>query len=99
MVHHHKPNRAVEGDPGTGHGRGMPMRPDDDALAARAAVDRRELGLATEADLASVRGGAAARYGDLEAEMDRQVALGEIPADAGIPRKGRAPFPPTRYDG
>lgn len=43
MAHHHKANRAVEGDPGTGHGRGMPERPDDARLAERTAEDRREV--------------------------------------------------------
>lgn len=46
MAHHHKSNTAVEGDPGTGHSRGMPERPDEDELAQRVAVDRREAGLA-----------------------------------------------------
>ncbi|MBO7936216.1 hypothetical protein ACK389_01815 [Streptomyces antibioticus] len=45
MAHHHKSNRAVEGDPGTGHGRGMPRRPDQDELAERTRQDRLEAGL------------------------------------------------------
>ncbi|NJP43412.1 hypothetical protein [Actinacidiphila epipremni] len=43
MAHHHKSNRAVEGNPDTGHSRGMPERPDDDRLQARTATDRREV--------------------------------------------------------
>lgn len=97
MVHHHKSNRAVGGNPGSGQSRGMPVRPDDDALEARAAVDRRELGLAAEPGIVSARQSEEARYEDVTAEIDRQVALGEIRGDAAIPRKERSPFPPTRY--
>ncbi|MDF3300257.1 hypothetical protein [Streptomyces tropicalis] len=43
MAHHHKSNKEVEGDPDTGHGRGMPLRPDADELAARTQADRAEL--------------------------------------------------------
>ncbi|MEG3630815.1 hypothetical protein [Streptomyces poriticola] len=45
MAHHHKSNQAVEGDPDTGHGRGMPRRPNQDELAARTARERQEAGL------------------------------------------------------
>lgn len=46
--HHHKSNAAVEGDPDTGHGRGMPKRPDEDELEARTELDRLEAGLPAE---------------------------------------------------
>lgn len=42
MAHHHKSNTAVEGDPDTGHSRGMPERPDEEELQERAAADRQE---------------------------------------------------------
>ncbi|GAA5005199.1 MULTISPECIES: hypothetical protein [Streptomyces] len=43
MAHHHKSNKQVEGDPDTGHGRGLPLRPDDDELERRTEMDRAEL--------------------------------------------------------
>ncbi|MGX2994127.1 hypothetical protein JNUCC64_07445 [Streptomyces sp. JNUCC 64] len=45
MAHHHKSNRDVEGDPYSGHGRGLPRRPDQDELAERTAHERRVTGL------------------------------------------------------
>ncbi|MCB8906179.1 MULTISPECIES: hypothetical protein [unclassified Streptomyces] len=45
MAPHHKSNEQVEGDPGTGHSRGMPRRPDEDELEARLEEDREEAGL------------------------------------------------------
>jgi hypothetical protein len=45
---HHKSNKAVEGDPDTGHSRGLPRRPDEDELQARTELDREEAGLAPE---------------------------------------------------
>lgn len=45
MMHHHKSNRQVEGDPDHGHGRGLPRRPDQDGLERRREEDRRALGL------------------------------------------------------
>ncbi|RFU85404.1 hypothetical protein DY218_17580 [Streptomyces triticagri] len=50
MGHHHKSNQAVEGDPETGHGRGMPRRPDERELERRTEEDRREAGLVAAAD-------------------------------------------------
>ncbi|MEU3030615.1 hypothetical protein ACPCBC_29865 [Streptomyces incarnatus] len=41
--HHHKSNEQVEGDPDTGHGRGMPRRPDEAELARRTREDRRDV--------------------------------------------------------
>ncbi|WUH89056.1 hypothetical protein OG900_02195 [Streptomyces sp. NBC_00433] len=43
--HHHKSNKAVEGDPDSGHSRGMPGRPDDEELRERTEEDREEVGL------------------------------------------------------
>ncbi len=42
---HHKSNKAVEGNPESGHSRGMPGRPDEDELQERTALDREEVGL------------------------------------------------------
>ncbi|MCX4729095.1 hypothetical protein ACIPW9_19965 [Streptomyces sp. NPDC090052] len=47
---HHKSNREVEGDPETGHGRGMPRRPDDKELEQRVEEDRGDVGLPPEPD-------------------------------------------------
>ncbi|MFE7051781.1 hypothetical protein ACFVAM_25815, partial [Streptomyces californicus] len=46
--HHHKSNDEVEGDPDTGHGRGMPRRPDERRLEDRVEEDREEVGLPPE---------------------------------------------------
>ncbi|WP_405666155.1 hypothetical protein OG379_30315 [Streptomyces sp. NBC_01166] len=43
MTHHHKSNGAVEGDPDSGHGRGMPRRPDKEELEERVEEDRRQV--------------------------------------------------------
>jgi hypothetical protein len=48
MAHHHKSNKAVEGNPYDEHGRGMPRRPDADGLERRVEADRQELGLPEE---------------------------------------------------
>ena len=45
MSHHHKTNATVEGNPESGHGRGLPRRPDDRALEQRTELDRVESGL------------------------------------------------------
>ncbi|RAJ41799.1 hypothetical protein K353_02910 [Kitasatospora sp. SolWspMP-SS2h] len=42
---HHKSNKAVEGDPDTGHGGGLPRRPDETELEERTEEDREEAGL------------------------------------------------------
>ncbi|MET8289220.1 hypothetical protein ABZV80_28825 [Streptomyces sp. NPDC005132] len=91
MAHHHKSNRAVEGNPEDGHGRGLPRRPDQEDLAQRTQRDRKDVDLRTpkspspEADYQAERD-----------EIDREVGAGEIPASTA-PRKARAPYPPTRY--
>ncbi|SEO86894.1 hypothetical protein [Actinacidiphila rubida] len=48
MAHHHKSNKAVEGDPDTGHRGGMPRRPDDAELEERTMEEREEIGLNPE---------------------------------------------------
>ncbi|WP_329455971.1 hypothetical protein [Streptomyces sp. NBC_01497] len=45
MAHHHKSNKAVEGNADSEHGRGMPRRPDEDAMAERVEEDRQDVGL------------------------------------------------------
>ncbi|MFJ3217521.1 hypothetical protein ACIPLC_16580 [Kitasatospora sp. NPDC086801] len=47
---HHKPNKDVEGDPDTGHGRGLPRRPDEEELEERTEEDREEVGLPPDPD-------------------------------------------------
>ncbi|MEV0192977.1 hypothetical protein AB0I39_31155 [Kitasatospora purpeofusca] len=42
---HHKSNKDVEGDPDTGHGRGLPKRPDEAELEELTKEDREEVGL------------------------------------------------------
>lgn len=90
MAHHHKPNRAVEGDPLAAHGRGMPRRPDEGELERRTLRDRREMGLPAAApeDPDTV-------YRDARAEVERQVRAGEMAT--GVTRRERDAFPPTRY--
>ncbi|MFJ9346463.1 hypothetical protein [Streptomyces sp. NPDC101237] len=93
MVHHHKANRQVEGDPDSDHGRGMPRRPDETQLERRTEEDRRDVGLPADAPKSS-----ATQYEEAQAEVDRQAETGETPAGPG-PRRDRKPFPPTHYDG
>ncbi|MFD3652159.1 hypothetical protein ACTU45_26990 [Streptomyces sp. 24-1644] len=50
MAPHHKSNKEVEGDPGSGHGGGMPRRPDAKELDERLEEDREEAGLPPEGD-------------------------------------------------
>ncbi|MFH9214913.1 hypothetical protein [Streptomyces globisporus] len=47
--HHHKSNEEeVEGDPDTGHSRGMPRRPDEKRLDERLEEDREDVGLSPD---------------------------------------------------
>ncbi|CAM5462999.1 hypothetical protein SCYAM73S_07250 [Streptomyces cyaneofuscatus] len=48
--HHHKSNEEVEGDPDTGHSRGMPRRPDEKKLDERLEKDREEVRRPPEED-------------------------------------------------
>ncbi|MDI3385306.1 hypothetical protein QIS99_03615 [Streptomyces sp. B-S-A8] len=91
MAHHHKPNRAVEGEPGTGQGRGMPRRPDERQLEQRTDRERRAAGLD-----GPVRLSADAQYEEVHAEIDHQVGRGELRA-GHMTRKARDPYPPSRY--
>ncbi|HEY9373770.1 hypothetical protein [Streptomyces sp.] len=50
MAPHHKSNKKVEGDPDSGHSRGMPRRPDDKELERRLEEDREDAGLPPEPD-------------------------------------------------
>ncbi|MFF5454115.1 hypothetical protein ACFY40_23175 [Streptomyces sp. NPDC012950] len=50
MAPHHKSNKQVEGDPDTGHGRGLPRRPDEKKLDERLEEDREEVGLPVDRD-------------------------------------------------
>ncbi|MFE9014833.1 hypothetical protein [Streptomyces cyaneofuscatus] len=52
MAHHqhHKSNEEVEGDPDTGHSRGMPRRPDEKKLDERLEKDREEVRRPPEED-------------------------------------------------
>ena len=95
---HHKSNKAVEGDPDTGHGGGLPRRPDADELEERTGVDRESVGLPPGPEVADADVDPAAQHADEEAEVDRQVERGEIATDAGLPRQERDDFPPTGYD-
>jgi hypothetical protein len=70
MAHHHKSNRAVEGDPGTGHGRGMPERPDEGELEERTSVDRRE---AAAARTRAAAGGSEAYIEDWTQRLVREA--------------------------
>ncbi|MGW0818748.1 hypothetical protein ACWD00_37060 [Streptomyces viridiviolaceus] len=92
MAHHHKPNRAVEGDPAYGHTRGMPRRPDQDELDARTVREREEAGLPARApqDADTV-------YRAVLDQVDSEANAGDIPT--GSTRKHRGTFPPTGYRG
>lgn len=94
MSHHHKSNKAVEGNPDTGHGGGLPRRPDDEELQDRTEEEREQADLAPGADA-----GPEEQYQGEEAEVERQVESGELDSEAGLHRKDRDDFPPTRYDG
>lgn len=53
---HHKSNKAVEGDPDTDHGRGLPLRPDEEELEERTEEDREEVGLPADESTETDRG-------------------------------------------
>ncbi|TSB08254.1 hypothetical protein [Streptomyces benahoarensis] len=89
--HHHKPNKAVAGDPDDGHGRGMPRRPDGREAERRTEEDRREVGLPDGAGKDD-----ATRYAEERAEVEREANQGTMPRSVA-PRKKRNPFPPSGY--
>lgn len=91
---HHKSNKAVEGDPDTGHGGGLPRRPDEDELEERTEGDREAVGLPPERSPEDD----ADQYAGEEAEVDREAAQGEIATDSDAHRKDRPDFPPSGYD-
>ncbi|WP_399091922.1 hypothetical protein ACGH2B_20985 [Streptomyces sp. BBFR2] len=90
--HHHKSNKAVEGDPDDGHGRGMPRRPDQRQAERRTEEDRREAGLPDDAGKDD-----ATRYAEERAEVEREADRGDLPRNAAS-RKNRTPFPPSDYE-
>ncbi|MFB7507909.1 hypothetical protein [Streptomyces broussonetiae] len=91
--HHHKSNEQVEGNPDTGHGRGMPRRPDEPELAERTREDRREAGLPT-----GRREDPDASYEEAQAEVDQEVREGRMKS-GDTRRKDRDPYPPSDYEG
>jgi hypothetical protein len=90
MVRHHKSNRAVEGNPDDR--RGMPLRPDVDALERRTQEDLREVGLRVKEPERPAK-----QYVVIKWEVDRKVDSGETPSGK-MSRAEREAFPPTRYD-
>ncbi|MGW2342426.1 hypothetical protein [Streptomyces sp. NPDC001661] len=66
MSGHHKSNKKVEGNPETGHGRGMPLRPDAEELERRTREDEREAGVPEKA-----RESSREQYEEAQAEVDR----------------------------
>ncbi|MFG2630872.1 hypothetical protein [Streptomyces sp. NPDC048473] len=92
MAHHHKTNRAVEGNPDDGHGRGIPLRPDEEELKERTEEDRRDVGLPEKK-----QEDPATQYEEAQAEIDQEVDRGEMPTGT-TPREKRESFPPTDYE-
>ncbi|MGD6756326.1 hypothetical protein [Streptomyces sp. BH105] len=68
MSGHHKSNKKVEGNPETGHGRGMPRRPDAEELDRRTREDEREAGIPEK-----TRESSHEQYEEAQAEVDRTV--------------------------
>ncbi|MFZ3561791.1 MULTISPECIES: hypothetical protein [unclassified Streptomyces] len=68
MSGHHKSNKKVEGNPETGHGRGMPRRPDAEELDRRTREDEREAGIPEK-----TRESSREQYEEAQAEVDRTV--------------------------
>lgn len=89
---HHKSNGMVEGDPDTGHSRGMPRRPDQDELAERTEQDRREAGLPV-----SRPENVDAEYEEQWRGLDRETRAGELETGR-IHKRDRDPYPPSRYN-
>ncbi|MEW2133881.1 hypothetical protein [Streptomyces sp. NPDC005435] len=92
MAHHHKTNKEVEGNPDRGHGRGMPLRPDEERLEERTREDERDVGLPVREPESPER-----VYEQERTEIDRQVDRGEVET-GDVTRKERDPFPPSDYD-
>lgn len=98
MAHHHKSNKEVEGNPDSGQGRGMPVRPDEEKLEERTEVDRQEVGLPPDPGASAAQTDPETQYEDERTEIDGQVGRGEIRTDSKKPRKEGDPFPPTHYN-
>ncbi|MFC7219198.1 hypothetical protein ACFQLX_13625 [Streptomyces polyrhachis] len=94
MSHHHKSNDEVEGNPDTGHSRGMPLRPDVEELQERTTADRLLAGLPAE--------GAPDEevlYEEEWTEIGREAADGEIRTGKETRRERSETPPPSHYDG
>jgi hypothetical protein len=87
--------------------RGLPARPDDDALAERTEQERVEAGLADydPEDLPRASDAPGKRrvteseqYREEKTEIDRETKSGEMDSDGTKARRDRAPYPPTRYE-
>ncbi|WP_460365145.1 hypothetical protein [Actinocorallia lasiicapitis] len=85
MAHHHKSNKQVEGDPDTGHSRGMPLRPDEEELVERTQVDRA---------VAGVPGKTGEPEGKRRGEAEKAAEAARKAENADD-----TDFPPTSYDG
>ncbi|MFF1395174.1 hypothetical protein ACFVZD_15340 [Streptomyces sp. NPDC058287] len=90
MVHHHKSNRAVEGNPDAR--RGMPLRPNMDELERRTQEDLRDVGLRVKKPERPAK-----QYEAIQNQVDREVDSGAMPSGK-MSRAQRDAFPPTRYD-
>ncbi|MFD3563697.1 MULTISPECIES: hypothetical protein [unclassified Streptomyces] len=90
MVHHHKSNRAVEGNPDDR--RGMPLRPNVEQLERRTQEDLRGVGLRVKKPERPAK-----QYEAIRNEVEREVDSGELPSGK-MSRAEREAFPPTRYD-
>lgn len=90
MVHHHKSNRAVEGNPDDR--RGMPLRPNMDELERRTQEDLRDVGLRVKKPERPAK-----QYEAIQNEVALAVDSGEMPSGK-MSRAQREAFPPTRYD-
>lgn len=86
---------------------GMPRRPDDEELARRTEAERVEAGLEDydPDDVPSATGTEppervtdSEQYADERAEVDREVAQGELETEQLEAREDRSAYPPTRYD-
>lgn len=86
---------------------GMPMRPDDEALARRAEAERSgegsrdysgESAAPTGEEGDRERAAETQEHREAREEVEREAEQGEMAADADKPGKDRPSYPPTRYD-
>ncbi|MFC4030105.1 DEAD/DEAH box helicase [Streptomyces polygonati] len=103
MAHHNRDRRASP----ERRERGLPTRPDDDALADRTERERVDAGLADydPGDLppasdepGKTRVTESEQYREEKTEIDRETKSGEMDSDGTKARRDRAPYPPTRYE-